>query len=789
MGGITMVKKAIAIGIVSLFVIGGLLGIFSVIPEEVEAPGPTYVSGIISTNTTWTEENSPYIIIDNTTLMNRVILTMEAGTEVRFKNNTWLSIRGKLHAKGNSMKRVIFTNEDPRYNYSIHNHISNGDYSDDTYYNGSGVNYYVHIETTNGGVANISYAKFEFSSYSSALILADNDDNILENKVTDTLFINNKQGLYGGQGWYIKRATFENNWNGIHSINTHIYDSIFKNNTFGDFQGDGDYFNCSFIDNEYGVYTLEGAISEFGIFLRNKVGMCGQIGSINNTFTDNEYGIIHYEGPIYPIEYNNIYNNEEYNIKLIGSQNRNVPNNWWGTTNITIIDQYIYDIYDDPSLGEAIYEPFITQLIPFSTNQNPNSSSSSNLSISSITLSKYRPSVGEEVTIFVEIQNSDNIDYNTVVRLYDGDPNYDGIQIGIEHIITIMSDSLITISQNWFVTTGNHTIYVYIDEVNIDETIDSQLDVEIGDKMPPMLVLSTGDINIYRFEPGETRTISVDVTCYLQTVNNVRLKILDHQNLTIDSTITPPRTMSDGETIKFYLRITAPQLPEGVEKFERDIIIQVVGDNGIFSNAEELDIVVSKDAVSFFNPVTIAGAVATGSLATLGAAAAASRRNENWKYLLLLSFAVPLYTRIHGKKTLDNFVRGQVFGHIQSTPGTHFNEIKKTLQLGNGNLAYHLQKLEKEGFVKSKRDKRYRRFYPVGVEVPEEDGIKLSKTQESILDYIERNPKSDQKKIAQNIKESQQTISYNINVLVREGFLTEEKFKGMKRYEIMDDNT
>jgi DNA-binding MarR family transcriptional regulator len=246
--------------------------------------------------------------------------------------------------------------------------------------------------------------------------------------------------------------------------------------------------------------------------------------------------------------------------------------------------------------------------------------------------------------------------------------------------------------------------------------------------------------------------------------------------------------MLEGETTKFYLRIKAPPLPEGKDKFEWDIKLKAVGEGGISSNSEELDIVVSKDAVSFFNPVTIAGAVATGSLATLGAAAAASRRNENWKYLLLLSFAVPLYTRIHGKKTLDNFVRGQVFGHIQSSPGTHFNEIKKTLQLGNGNLAYHLQKLEKEGFVKSKRDKRYRRFYPVGVEVPEEDGIKLSKTQESILDYIERHPKSDQKKIAHDIKESQQTISYNINVLVREGFLVEEKFKGTKRYEIMDEN-
>ncbi len=196
-----------------------------------------------------------------------------------------------------------------------------------------------------------------------------------------------------------------------------------------------------------------------------------------------------------------------------------------------------------------------------------------------------------------------------------------------------------------------------------------------------------------------------------------------------------------------------------------------------------------KNNLGLFNPATIPGALVGGTITSVGAAAIIAKINENWKFLLLSLFGIPLYSRIHGKKTLDNFVRGQVYGHIQSKPGTHFNEIRKTLRLGNGNLAYHLRKLEKEGFIISKRDKRFRRFYPVGVEVPEEDGIKLSKTQENILDFIERHPKSNQKEIAKELKESQQTISYNINVLVREGFLKEEKIEGTKTYEIFDGNT
>jgi outer membrane protein assembly factor BamB/DNA-binding MarR family transcriptional regulator len=413
----------------------------------------------------------------------------------------------------------------------------------------------------------------------------------------------------------------------------------------------------------------------------------------------------------------------------------------------------------------------------------------SDIIISSITLSKYGPNIGEEITIYTEIENTGNDDCDVIVKYYDGDPDDGGTQIGIDQEITILSDSSDSVSQSWVATAGNHTLYVIVEDLATGEEVTAFLPITVGENIQPILVLTTGDINIYRFEPGQERTISVEVTCYRQDVNNVRLVVLDDQNLTIDNTITPSITMTNGQTTKFYLRIKAPQLPDGVEKLEKDILIQAVGDNGIFSNAEELDIVVSVSAISLFDPFFVMGAVATGSLATLGAAAAASRRDENWKYLLLLTFAVPLYTRIHGKKTLDNFVRGQVYGHIQSKPGTHFNDIKKTLKVGNGNLAYHLRKLEKEGFIKSSRDKRYRRFYPVGIEVVEDDGIKLSQTQESILDYIEQHPKANQKEIAKELKESQQTISYNLNVLVREGFLTEEKFKGTKRYEIIEENT
>ena len=124
--------------------------------ENRSRAGPTNVSGLISVDTTWTAANSPYHIVGNTTLNNDVTLTINAGVEVKFDNNTRFNIRGKMAVKGSSSNRVIFTNRSPRYTFSFYSLINGKDYSS----NGTGVNYYIYIDRPNGGEADISFASF-----------------------------------------------------------------------------------------------------------------------------------------------------------------------------------------------------------------------------------------------------------------------------------------------------------------------------------------------------------------------------------------------------------------------------------------------------------------------------------------------------------------------------------------------------------------------------------------------------------------------------------------------------
>jgi hypothetical protein len=69
----------------------------------------TEVSGLISTNTTWTKANSPYVVTGNILVPEGVMLTIEPGTEIRFDASKVLLINGTLVARGSSNDSIRFT--------------------------------------------------------------------------------------------------------------------------------------------------------------------------------------------------------------------------------------------------------------------------------------------------------------------------------------------------------------------------------------------------------------------------------------------------------------------------------------------------------------------------------------------------------------------------------------------------------------------------------------------------------------------------------------------------------
>jgi len=126
--------------------------------------------------------------------------------------------------------------------------------------------------------------------------------------------------------------------------------------------------------------------------------------------------------------------------------------------------------------------------------------------------------------------------------------------------------------------------------------------------------------------------------------------------------------------------------------------------------------------------------------------------------LLASSALAPLYSRIHKNNVLNNEIRNGIFNFIRDHPGENFSEIKRQLTLNNGVLSHHLRTLEREHYIKSKKDGLYRRFFLRHQPVP---NIILNASQKQILNYLVHHPGSSQSEIALNLGISRQTVNYH----------------------------
>jgi predicted transcriptional regulator/uncharacterized membrane protein len=137
---------------------------------------------------------------------------------------------------------------------------------------------------------------------------------------------------------------------------------------------------------------------------------------------------------------------------------------------------------------------------------------------------------------------------------------------------------------------------------------------------------------------------------------------------------------------------------------------------------------------------------------------------EGGKYALFGLIIIPLYTKIKRDRVLDHYLRGKIHGYIIANPGEHYNAIKEQLEITNGALSYHLRVLEREGYVRSRMDGIYKRFYPSDMKLPTSQR-NINSFQEVILTIVKNNQGLSQKDIAKRIGVSSQVINYHIKIL------------------------
>ena len=435
----------------------GLLSLLSIL-SITNGNAQTNVSGVISTNTTWTKAGSPYILTANILVNTGISLTIEPGASVKVNENYGITINGTLIANGNSTDSIYFLNNisnkkwsgitftsssvssniDISDNYidgsilnyvsississsngavylvnnalliknsSIFNNSSNGIYFD---YNGSftfdkiiikgckisnndgsGVSYNGYRMqgtlkvlnnlisnnsgngiTTGGGDAGGSHVNI----FSNNDIISNGGVGIIANaNGTQTLSYNliylNSNGIYSrGNGTYTisKNRIISNIGYALNCIyTTHIINNniVFGNNGGVLFSQGGDYTinNNSFINNNYFAKSNGSWTSPINIH-HNLI-------SKNKSKTENLITTFQPESgtPDFKINNNNIVYNDYtyliYNNRNITGNSIDAANNYWGTTNLSSVQNLIYDFNLNSSKSVVTISPLTSSII------------------------------------------------------------------------------------------------------------------------------------------------------------------------------------------------------------------------------------------------------------------------------------------------------------------------------------------------------------------------------------------------------------------------------------------
>jgi hypothetical protein len=318
------------------------------------AQSGTNVTGIISSDTTWTKANSPYNLTGNVLVNNGVALTIEPGVFVNLSSYK-MTVNGTLQAIGSSQNPIDI----------------NGDNSAEITFTQFAADW--NQSTGTGCIIENANLIPYMVMYNSPEI---NNDNVYDristgaNASISNCFIYGGLDIIGGQG------TVSNNTvtSPSGSMGQGIIISILAVNAT---VSGNTITACSegiTVNTEAGFgianYTslIEGnliADNTYGIEIVAFSGATLLTPLIqSNTITSNTYGIYFASfpsGELTPatIVDNNIYDNSNYNVLSNVANDVSATNNWWGTTDTQSINQTIYDFKNDPNWGNVSFVPFL----------------------------------------------------------------------------------------------------------------------------------------------------------------------------------------------------------------------------------------------------------------------------------------------------------------------------------------------------------------------------------------------------------------------------------------------
>jgi hypothetical protein len=370
--------KSLLIAFLIALMVSGLAFVGSV--RFGTAQSGTSVTGIIGSDTTWTQANSPYSLSGPVGISSGVTLTIEPGTTVNL-NNFYITVNGALVAKGTNTDKI-----------QINDISGAGPFGDLPIPFTYGINF---TEISVGYNAQSDSGSIIENAIINSTTLALESSPSINNDIingyissTGSSIISNN--LVTGEIHVTGSSTvLNNNINGTIHVQTNNGQGetpVISNNfvTGGGIGGEGISFltdNITVSGNTISGCNVAGIAAEgVGVIENNfitenhdGIDIEGFVILRNNTIENNYIGLQQVNNFDFPIiVYNNLQNNS-YNLFLyhLVTNSLNATYNWWGTTDQTAISNSIYDNRDDSNLGTVNFVPFLTSPNPQAM-PNPN---------------------------------------------------------------------------------------------------------------------------------------------------------------------------------------------------------------------------------------------------------------------------------------------------------------------------------------------------------------------------------------------------------------------------------
>jgi hypothetical protein len=315
--------RLIFVTLVSVLILGAVTNICVV-------QASTDVSGLITSDTTWTQANSPYSLTAPAGVSEGVTLTIEPGVIVNL-NGYSIEVDGTLQARGTETERIQFNGGEIDFT----EHSSDWD-----------------EQTGNGCI-------IEQAIFTSTVVAMHSDTKICDNSFTDCVLrpIGTSDPNVGSP--IIANNTLNGEGRSYGIISAYSSANITQNTITGyetgiDLKSDTSVVQGNYItNNDVGihVYLFQGPVAPI---------------IQNNTIIGNDDGIYVSKVMTVPfsptIIYNDIHSNTNYNLNLVAiPYDVNATYNWWGTTDTTEIGQSIHDYNDDFNLGTVTFDPYLTE--------------------------------------------------------------------------------------------------------------------------------------------------------------------------------------------------------------------------------------------------------------------------------------------------------------------------------------------------------------------------------------------------------------------------------------------